>query len=277
MIFAMGIIFQKDRVNYPFVIFAWIIFPVFVFSFFASKDIQFIYGVIPALAIGGAVVIVNSPWSKRSSAALTLLVLSLFLISTIQYLAVSFPSKTAGKAYLALPEFFRFANGQEYYGVIKSPQKELARALDSKFGEGKSGIVLFIPRSWSQRHQDCHRPTEFEIGGYIWMMPIQIHMDFLNNNLDYAVFHEDDFKDVSWSKEIGDSIILFELSPTEIEEFRKFRDRQDYRYINTFMSDALVNEFKEKLTGLPGKEIGRIPLFCQKFISVRLVSPKAGK
>ena len=274
LIFVAAIIIIGEKLEHRFVIASWIIVPLFIFSLFASRDIQFVYSVMPAVAIGASALLVTLAVNKKAKIVLTIIFSIFFLLSTFQFLAVSFPNKGIRNVYMSLPDFVRFASGNEYFGPEKSSHKEEAEKILDMIGAEKSGVVLFFPGEWPEQIGTCYRPTRYEIGCFRWMLATQVYMDFKNNDFDYIVFSKKASKGLPWADEMGDSIILYSLSAEQLEKFRLSFIEDEYKFINAFMSDSLMEKMISHIDGLPGKEIGNIHLYCGKSIKVRIIGPK---
>lgn len=262
-VFLGSLVLIKTR--FAHVIIAWIAVPLVIFSSFATKDLEYIYAVIPAFALGLSALVIHLAESKKIKIASVAMLTVFISVSLFQFLAVSFPEKQGLRsAYEKLPGFFRFANGDERFGPMTTSRQAQAKRVWEVFGYPKTGMILYFPHQWNPEFEGPI-PTEYESGGYQWAVEMQIYMDFMNQGPDHIVFSERNWPKYPWAKNNKELLLVYRpMELRDIEHFRSDFDRDEYNLIISFMSDVMETRLLDILDGLPGERMGQLRLFPER-------------
>ncbi len=263
--------FLVHRIEQGAAIVTWIAVPLLVFSTFATKDLEYIYSLLPAFALVGAVVLVRISESNKVRLGLGIAVGSLFMIYTLQFMAVSFPQGAFRQTYLSLPDTFRFANGHESYGSVSSLRKEQAKQVLTILDHPKQGALIYFPTEWDA-DTEGEKPSEYDSGSQQWMTELQVQIDFLHGGLDHFVFSPKTREGKAWAGRFRDALFWLPMSEKELRDFRRQIGLDNYAYIFSALSPEMEKELFEIFPPIEGKKIGDMELYPGCVVEIRELS-----
>lgn len=240
----------------------WIFVPLIVFSTFATKDIEYVYSVMPALGVALSAMILWVADNKKRKVALAVLMIPVIAFSALQAVAISFSNPAVRALYEKFPPAIRFANGTEKFYPLKSQREKTARQIVDALPVGKGGLLIYLPGDWS----GDFAPND--AGGYLpdrnqWAMSLQVWIEWLRPGLDHFLISGEVAQALSWTASNEDMLIFYPMDEVAKARFQ-YNAFQNTNPIRVLMTQATAGVVFTRIHHLPGEPIARLPVFSNR-------------
>lgn len=265
-----GVIFFSvvlSDIRHKWLLAGWIFVPLIMFSAIATKHIQFVFGVMPALALAtsGALVVIAD--NRKRKIAIGVVVCFFAFVSAIQSVALSFPILPIRSFYMSLPDPLRFANGQEEFYPLSSKRPETADAVLAATRKPKEGLLIYLPGKRTAKDVIDTEGYYFPNAVH-WAMELQVWIEMKNPGLHHLIIGDQIVGELPWAESGLDTIAWLPFNPQQKTFLKKSRY---YDFANPIQVHRLTKDAKPTLLlfpNLPGHSIEHIPFVKGRTLNI---------
>ena len=265
VLIVVGIGLSRNDIH-SWMVAAWMLVPTLVFSTFATKDLEYVYSVQPAIALAIGITCVALMEFRRVRAVIIALIPLLVVIGLWQDVAISFPHTEAREAYLRLPRVFRFADGAESYFPEHRPTLRYAAEIAGALKGRKDGMLLYFPGQWDQVDVDAPLEQPFEAGAEQLLTELQVRLDYAAPGHTHFMFTNKAKPAMPQLASFSDVIVYLPENPTKLW---KHYNLSQPAPVQSFLPDEVQQRYVDALQILQVQEIVlQIPLFGDRSLAL---------